>query len=115
MQATSISAADLRAQIAGKQPPIVIDVRRKAAFNTSREMLGGALRRDPEQLAAWAKSLPQANSVVVYCVHGHEVSQGAAAALAGMGTEAHYLEGGLEEGWKAAEGALDGKPVNAST
>jgi rhodanese-related sulfurtransferase len=115
MQVTSISAADLRTQIAASQPPIVIDVRRKPAFDASREMLRGALRRDPEQLAAWAGSLPQAASIVVYCVHGHEVSQNAAAALSRMGMQASYLEGGLQEGWKAADGALDRKPANGST
>lgn len=115
MPAMSISAANLRAQIASSQPPIVIDVRRHAAFTASTEMLGGALRRDPEKIAGWASALPQAKSVVVYCVHGHEVSQNAAAALSRMGVEAHYLEGGLEEGWKAAKGALDRKPADAST
>src|SRR5689334_24705537 len=32
-------------------------------------------RRDPEDVANWVKTLPRAGSVVVYCVHGHEVSQ----------------------------------------
>jgi rhodanese-related sulfurtransferase len=111
----SISPSQLRTDLAGAKPPIVIDVRRKPAFTAAREMLGGALRRDPEQVASWAKSLPSASSVVVYCVHGHEVSQKAAAALAAAGIAACYLEGGLEEGWKGIEGALDPKPANATT
>jgi rhodanese-related sulfurtransferase len=115
MTATSISAAQLRADIKGRTPPIVIDVRRRPAFTASREMIGGALRRDPEQVGAWARSLPSAGSVVVYCVHGHEVSQKAAAALAAIGLQARYLEGGLEEGWKGIEGPLDSKPGDAST
>jgi hypothetical protein len=48
-------------------------------------------------------------------VHGHEVSQGAAKALRELGYAARYLEGGLEEGWKASGGALIGKPKEAST
>ena len=115
MTATSISASQLRADIKGPTPPIVIDVRRRPAFSASREMIGGALRRDPEQVDTWARALPSAGSVVVYCVHGHEVSQKAAAAIAALGLQAHYLEGGLEEGWKAIEGSLDAKPANAST
>ena len=111
----SISAVELKRRIAGSPAPIVIDVRRGPAFLASREMLGGALRRDPEQVGVWAKSLPAASSVVVYCVHGHEVSQRAAAALVDAGIKASFLEGGLEEGWKSAEGALDRKPVNAAT
>src|SRR5262249_29594093 len=50
----------------------------------------------------------------VYCVHGHEVSQGAAAALNDAGISTRYLEGGLE-GWKAAAGSLDRKPRGAAT
>ena len=111
----SISAAELKRQIAGAHAPIVIDVRRGPAFLASREMVGGALRRDPEQVATGAKSLPAASSVVVYCVHGHEVSQRAAAALVEAGIKGSFLEGGLEDGWKAAEGALDAKPANGPT
>lgn len=112
---SSISARDLRAQMAGGAPPIVIDVRREPAYLASREMVGGALRRKPEEVGAWSRSLPAASSVVVYCVHGHEVSQQAAAALAQAGIQAYFLEGGLEEGWKAIGGPLDSKPANGAT
>ncbi len=115
MKANAISAAELAAGLRGAEPPIVIDVRRRPAFMSSRQMIGGALRRDPEQVAAWGRSLPAASSVVVYCVHGHEVGQNAAAALAQAGISASYLEGGLEEGWKAEQGGLDHKPANAAT
>ena len=114
MKASAISASALRSEMAGKHPPILIDVRRRPAFLGADEMITGALRREPEQAAAWAKSLPSAGSVVVYCVRGHEVSQGAAAALNEAGIAARYLEGGLE-GWKAAQGPLDHKPRGAST
>jgi hypothetical protein len=78
-------------------------------------MVSGALRRDPEKVGNWAKTLPAASSVVVYCVHGHEVSQKAAAALRELGLNASYLEGGIEEGWKALGAPLDRKPANGST
>ena len=113
MNATT--ASQLRIQLAGRQPPLVIDVRRQPAFLASTDMIGGAVRRNPEEVGAWAKSLPAAGSVVVYCVHGHEVSQKAAAALRDAGLAASYLEGGLEEGWKGAAGPLDHKPANAGT
>ena len=114
MKAQSLSVSELRSRIAASSPPIVIDVRRAAAFHESENMLRGALRRDPATAADWAKSLPRASAVVVYCVHGHEVSQGAAAALTDAGLAARYLEGGLEA-WRAADGALDPKPRNGST
>ena len=114
MTSSALSASELRSERGGKSPPVVIDVRRQPAFLEADVMISGALRRDPEQVRAWAKSLPRASSVVVYCVHGREVSQTAAAALGEAGISARYLEGGLE-GWKAAEGALDQKPRNGST
>ena len=115
MKASPITTGGLRAALRGAEPPIVIDARRGVAFLASPEMIAGALRRDPERVGAWAKSLPAASSVVVYCVHGHDVSQNTAAALVQAGIRAMYLEGGLEEGWKAAQGSLDRKPLNAAT
>jgi rhodanese-related sulfurtransferase len=108
MKATS--AAELRSSFSG----LLIDVRRAAAFRDASEAIAGALRRDPEAVGEWAKTLPRASAVVVYCVRGHEVSQGVVKALAEHGIAASYLEGGLEE-WKAARGPLDAKPKSAST
>ena len=114
MKASAISVSQLRSELAGDNPPIVIDVRRQPAFASASEMIAGALRRDPEQVSAWAKSLPRASSVVVYCAHGREVSQGVAAALAENSIASRYLEGGIEA-WKAADGKLDHKPANGAT
>ena len=111
----SISATALRARVSNERPPLIIDVRRRPAFLASGDMIAGALRRDPEQVGGWAAQLSGPQDMVVYCVHGHEVSQKAAAALSGAGIDARYLEGGLEEGWKAAGGPLDRKPQNAGT
>jgi rhodanese-related sulfurtransferase len=43
--------------------------------------------------------------VVVYCVHGHEVSNGVVARLRDLGLEALLLEGGIEA-WKASGGSV---------
>jgi hypothetical protein len=69
----------------------------------------GALRRDPQELDRWKNSLPRGSEVVVYCVHGHEVSQNAAKALG-----ARYVEGGIEA-WRESGGELDSKPRGAPT
>jgi len=111
---SAVSVNALRQSLDERDPPVVIDVRRQPAFQSSDAMLSGSVRRDPENVDTWAGSLPRANSVVVYCVHGREVSQDAAKALRGHGIAARYLEGGLE-GWKAAGGALDRKPAGAAT
>lgn len=113
--ASSISFADLQTALRDSPPPLLIDVRREPAFRAAAEMVAGALRRDPATIDAWAQELPRADTVVVYCVHGHEVSQGAAKALNARGIKAYFLEGGIEEGWKSKQGALDQKPANAGT
>jgi len=105
----SISAATLRQSLGSSAPPLVIDVRRKERFIDSSYLLKGSLRRDPERVAEWAKTLPGAASVVVHCVHGHEVSQNVARALG-----AKYLEGGIER-WREEGGELSAKPKNAAT
>ena len=112
---TSIAASELKSALGGTKPPLVIDVRRPPAFRAAPDMAAGALRRDPAGVPSWAKELPRAASVVTYCVHGHELSQGAAQALRDLGIAARYMEGGLEEGWKVSGGALIGKPKDAST
>ena len=112
---TSMSYPELHSAVRGREPPLVIDVRKQPAFTAATDMISGALRRDPERVAAWAKELPSGSTVVAYCVHGHDVSQGVAKALSGLGIKAHYLEGGIEEGWKKRHGELDRKPAGATT
>lgn len=89
---TAITPAALRQSLSQTSPPVVIDVRRNERFRESPYVIRGALRRDPDAVAEWKKTLPAAASVVVYCVHGHEVSQNVARALG-----ARYLEGGIEQ------------------
>jgi len=89
-------------------------VRKSATFRAAPELIRGALRRDPLRVAEWAKTLPAASSVVVYCVHGREVSQGVAQAVGAAGIRAAYLEGGIE-GWREIAGELARKPAGASS
>ncbi len=102
----SITPAALRQSLRSDRPPLVIDVRRNERFLESGHMIDGALHRDPAKVENWKKTLPAGAQVVVYCVHGHEVSQGVAKALG-----ARYLEGGIE----AWPGPHDGKPTGAAT
>ena len=77
----AIRPAALRQAIDSDQPPLVIDVRRNERFREASDVIHGALRRDPERVEEWAKTLPSSAAVVVYCVHGHEVSQAVAKSL----------------------------------
>jgi len=105
----SISPAALRQARQSDRPPLLIDVRRNERFVESAYVVRGALRRDPNTVGEWKKTLPRAANVVVYCVHGHEVSQGVAKALG-----ARYLEGGIEA-WRQMGGDISEKPPGAAT
>jgi rhodanese-related sulfurtransferase len=94
----SISPRDLFDQLGSTLPPLVFDVRRTAAFDADSRVLVTAQRGTPDNVAEWGHQIPAGQPVVVYCVYGHEVSQGVAAALREAGIEARYLEGGIT-GW----------------
>jgi len=88
----------LYAAIGTASAPRVFDVRRAAAFDADTRMVVSALRRVPGEVGQWAGELSPGQAVVVYCTHGHEVSQEVAAALRGAGIDALYIEGGIT-GW----------------
>jgi rhodanese-related sulfurtransferase len=88
----SISPFGLYARLGTAASPLIFDVRRDAAFDDDDVMLAGALRTASPAPAPGRK-------VVVYCVHGHEVSQNAAVALRQRTIDAVYLEGGITA-WK---------------
>lgn len=92
----SLSPAGLALQLQASDASLVIDVRKNEAFYASGYTLPGALCRDPLQLEAWVGALPAASAVLVYCVHGHEVSQTTMAALRQRGINAQFMTGGIE-------------------
>jgi rhodanese-related sulfurtransferase len=100
----AISSDELQQRLGAFPPPALIDVRRQPAFDADPVVIPHAIRRAPEAIAEWARDLEPWRAVVVYCVHGHEVSQNAAAFLRQAGVVAHTLDGGIE-GWRANGGA----------
>jgi rhodanese-related sulfurtransferase len=98
MDATfSISPHDLFARLGTAASPSVIDVRRADDFAGAARLIPSAIHRAPETVEQWRKELPTA-SIVVYCVHGREVSQDVAATLRAAGIDAVHLDGGIT-GW----------------
>ena len=95
----------LMTRLAAPRPPLVIDVRKPEAFRAAPATIPGAIWRDPFGIARWSGELPPHRAIVVYCVHGHEVSRDARDALRRLGFDAELLTGGLE-GWKAAGGQV---------
>jgi rhodanese-related sulfurtransferase len=106
---SSITASDLANRFATGRFPYLVDVRREERYAEAGDVIRGARRRVPDQVEIWAQKLPRNAEVVVYCVHGHEVSQNAAAALTRRGFRAQFLEGGIQA-WRESGGALQAKP-----
>jgi len=104
----AISSQDLYAAIGTAATPVVIDVRRIAAFAADNRMIVGAIRRNPDDVQNWRQELPSGGAVVVYCVHGHEASREAASALRGAGVNASYLAHGIA-GWAEQRLPMRGK------
>jgi rhodanese-related sulfurtransferase len=96
---TSITSTELKDTLIKKKNVCVIDVRRKADYEKSPEMIAGATWHDPEKVTEWSKTLPKDQELVVYCVRGGSVSQGVATALQESHPAARFLEGGIL-GWE---------------
>ncbi len=105
----SMTVAALREALA-RRAVLLLDVRKRPAYETAGRRLEGADWRDPFAVGDWIASLPRDRPVVVYCVHGHEVSQGVRAALIARGLNAAILDGGYEA-WLAAGGATEPNPA----
>ena len=94
----SISATELNEALNSDSAPLVFDVRKKPAFDSAPQMITTAAWQQHDEVTTWATEYSIDNIVVVYCVHGHAVSQDAAQALSDLGFDAKYLEGGIA-GW----------------
>lgn len=80
---------------------MVIDVRRAGVFATAETLLPNAQWRDPAVIAQWMMQLPHDVEILLYCVHGHEVSRSSAIRLHAQGFNARFLIGGIEA-WRLA-------------
>jgi len=96
-----ISVEELARSAGTAVAPIVVDVRRQETYDASDRILPTARWRDHLMARDWGAAIAQGTTVVVYCVHGHKVSQLAAAELRGMGLDARVLAGGFES-WVGA-------------
>ncbi len=105
---TAMTATELAGLVGTAAAPLVIDVRRRPVFEAEGQRIAGALWRDHTKAADWAATLPADRPTVVYCVHGHNVSQGAVAVLRALGHDVRHLEGGIEA-FRAAGGTLVAK------
>jgi hypothetical protein len=70
-------------------------------FDADLTVLPAARWRDHTATGDWSQQLPADCEVLVYCAHGHNVSQLAAASLRERGHRARSLGGGIEA-WRQA-------------
>ncbi|MFM8899316.1 MAG: rhodanese-like domain-containing protein [Burkholderiales bacterium] len=105
MNASGITVNELQQALQSAHPPRLIDVRRAAVFEQATSLITGAHWNDPALVDTWGTSLPNSGAVVVYCVHGHEVSRNCASSLQTLGLDVRFLEGGIEA-WGLAGGGL---------
>ena len=101
----TIKPQDLKTNL---EAETLIDVRRKSDLDSDTSKLPGATWYDPEQIETWAAQLPKEREVVLYCVRGGSVSNGALDNLRGKGINARFIEGGIV-GWKEAGGEVVAK------
>ena len=94
---TSVSPAGLAAEPGDF---VILDVRKPAARAASGLAIAGALWRHPFDAANWAGEF-KGRRVILYCVHGHEVSQAVRGYLSDLGIDAAIVEGGFEA-WRLA-------------
>lgn len=74
---------------------LLLDVRREQAVAASGVQIENAQWKNPALWLDWKDTIPNLKPVVVYCAHGHEISQGLTATLLAMGVDAVSLEGGI--------------------
>jgi rhodanese-related sulfurtransferase len=93
----SLSPAELAALLGREHAPLLLDVRRPEKFAASDAMLPGAVHCPPGEVAAFAgREAPR--PVVVYCAHGHHLSEDATRTLRAAGWDARALLGGIAGG-----------------
>lgn len=106
----SISVSELAMQMEQGKSIRLLDVRRAQALAPSGVQIAGARWKDPALWLDWKDDIAHDLPIVVYCAHGHEISQGLTAALQAMGADACHLAGGISA-WQAQGQAVTPLPT----
>ncbi|MCR4331117.1 MAG: rhodanese-like domain-containing protein [Sulfuricaulis sp.] len=99
----SISPSELKLLLENRKTLLLLDVRRRADYDTEGQKIPGAAWLDPERLTQWSTALPLDREIVIYCVRGGSVSNSVVDQLKAKGVKARFIEGGFEA-WKQAGG-----------
>jgi rhodanese-related sulfurtransferase len=96
-----IEVTELQRWIAERRSFTLLDVRREAARAATGADIPGSTWMRPEDLFTWKDTVPTDRPAIVYCAHGHELSQGVAATLRAMGIDARSVVDGFDA-WRDA-------------
>ena len=103
---SSISAHELSNLSGTGAWPMVVAATRRSRFEEEGRAIAGSVWRDHLETGTWGPHLAGLGKpIVVYCLHGHNVSQLAVARLRSQGLDARYLAGGIEA-YEAAGGLV---------
>ncbi len=84
----------------------LLDVRRAQKRHAEGDEIADGRWLDPALWLDWKDEFAASpQPVVLYCAHGHEISQGLTAALRAMDADARHLVGGIEA-WRGAGHAV---------
>lgn len=95
-----INADELAAQVTGENPPLVLDVRSRAHYESDDGQIPGSIRVLPDQIGDWAANASKDRPIVAYCTCPDEASSGRVSRhLTALGFQASALKGGFNE-WR---------------
>lgn len=93
----------------------LLDVRRAQARAADGTDIAAGRWLDPACWLDWKDAVPKGRPVVVYCAHGHEISQGLTAALRALGLDARHLDGGIAAWKRAGQAVVSAAQAGASS
>ena len=93
----SISALELSKLSGTSGWPTLVASTRCFKFEQEARAIAGSVWRDHMETEIWGPELARLGKpIIVYCLHGHNVSQLAVARLRSHGIDARHLEGGID-------------------
>jgi rhodanese-related sulfurtransferase len=102
----TITPTDLQSLLAAGKPITLLDVRRAEARAKEQVAIQGAIWRDPAALDDWIADLDCGRQIILYCVHGEEISNAVVDALQAKNLKARFVEGGLDA-WQTVGGPIE--------
>ena len=100
-----VAVEEVKAMIDSGKAVQFIDARPRHYVSRTRDIIEGAVWRDPERVQEWVGELSKSDPVVVFCVYGFHVGCRTAIALRDAGFDAKYMKGG-HAAWKAIGGPV---------